>query len=144
MDKFDIRVLRFDDAPGKDPVGDLARVFGIDPEMARQVVTRAPVLVKRGVNEAQAEELFHLLRGIGAEVRIEKAAATRQTVGPPPSIPMPASATDPSDPLGVRPMPPLRVPDFGAVGALAPSPPSIAPVAPAPARDVSSVRPRAA
>lgn len=141
MDKFDIRVLRFDDAPGKDPVTDLARVFGIDQEMARQVVARAPVLVKRGVTEAQAEELFHLLRTIGAEVRIETASATRQTVGPPPSIPMPSSATDPQDPLGLRPMPPLPVPDFGATGVPAPAPPSIRPMAPAPVGDASSVRP---
>jgi hypothetical protein len=107
MDVFDIRVLGFEERSG-DPVADLARVFGIDALTAQKIVHRAPVIVKRGVDEQTAERFFNHLRGIGAKVRLEKRVVQSMR----PSAPAPATSS-PAAPPAPAPVPILPPPEPG-------------------------------
>ncbi len=100
MEVFDIRVLGFEAGAG-DPVGELARVFGIDTRTAEKIVRRAPVVVKRNVDEHTAERFFNHLRSIGAQVRLEKRVV--------PSMRPPAASSPPSG-AGPAPMEPILAP----------------------------------
>jgi hypothetical protein len=114
MDVFDIRVLGFEDRAG-DPVTDLARVFGIDARTAQKIVQRAPVIVKRGVDEQTAERFFNHLRGIGARVQLEKRVvqSMRPPEGPAAGQPSPPTPGPPAPVPVEAPILPPPEPGFG-------------------------------
>ncbi len=96
--RYDVEILGFE---GEPDVAALASTFRLDERTARALVAAVPRVVKRDVDEAMAEELFHVLRELGARVRLNRLATSTR---PPP----PASSPPPS----ALPAPDLPLPDF--------------------------------
>src|SRR5687768_9215756 len=78
--RFDIELLGFD---GEAPIDGLAEAFDVDRQTAREIAARAPVFVKRDVDEKAAEGYFHALRELGGRVKLHK----RATMPPPKAAP---------------------------------------------------------
>lgn len=116
MNRFDVELVGFEGEPDVDA---FARSFAIDERAARALVAAVPRIVKRDVEEAQAEELFHALRGLGARVQLHRLPPRSNR--PPPNAELPAPDLPVPD-LDDPPPPPL-----------APPPASLAPARMAPA-----------
>lgn len=109
MSRFDIELVGFDQR--EPPIAEFAAAFGIDVHKARALVARAPVIIKRDVDEEQAESFYHTLRDLGARVKLRKLATMHPSSAPPGSAPPPVSIpAPPALPFEVRgfDMRPLR------------------------------------
>lgn len=122
--RFDIELLGFD---GEAPIDGLAKAFEIDPALARSIAGRAPVFVKRDVDEKTAEGYFHTLRQLGARVKLHRhATMPPPKSSPPESISMPPPIeleadplARPSVPITPRSAPPPAMAEAAAIPALA-------------------------
>lgn len=71
MKRFDIRLEGFDPGAGEPPGEALARLFGMAPQSAERLVQSLPRIVKRDVEDAQAQRILEALQGAGAQVSLE-------------------------------------------------------------------------
>lgn len=125
-------------ASREDAAARIAEAFGIDVDVAAQIVARAPMTVKRALTTDVAERYFHALRKAGTRVRLVKRAGDAG----------PISDRPPGHPASLAPppawrtsnRPPARDPGFApaAVGvAVASTPP---PATSGPYRAPGSIR----
>ena len=68
---FDVVVVRFE-SRAEDPVAGLRRLFGLELDAARALVTRLPATVRRNVNSVRAEYFRRALLSIGALVEVRR------------------------------------------------------------------------
>ena len=121
-DVFDVRVVAFAGGSAR-TLQALQELFGLDRDAAQRLVDNVPMVVRRAAPANEAQNYVDVLRGIGAEVALER----------PDGAPLPAAANKPPVPPGARKVP---APPPGKVP---PPPPKAAPVqvkvAPPPPRD---------
>jgi ribosomal protein L7/L12 len=111
-DVFDVRVVAFAGGTAATLKG-LQDLFGLDREGAQRLVDSVPLVVRRAAPANEAQSFVAALRGIGAQVALER-AANQNGVGP----------TRNADPAaGPRPAPPGARPAPPAPARFAPPPP---------------------
>lgn len=94
--RYDIFVMGFEPGREGQAAPGLVRVFGIDLETAKRLVTSVPVRVKRQVPEDLARRYETSLRGLGATIDLRP---TAEHTGIPP-----AGQRQPTRPVGSGPM----------------------------------------
>ena len=131
--KVDVWLLGFEANGAEPPAQALRRVFGLDAQEALTLELTVPTAVQTDVEEAEAERLVLVLRGIGgrAEARATDVAAIPgfQLVLPPLAEPARAGSRFPP-PVGVTPIPPGSAPAPSIPRA--PAVPHFEPLSPAP------------
>ena len=114
MARYDVELLGFE---GEADVAGLARTFGLDEATARAVVASVPRVVKRDLDEAEAEHFFHALRELGGRVKLHR--MTPLSTAPPPAAALPVPDFGDAPPAAVGLHPSSAPPPVGAAGALA-------------------------
>ncbi|MFI5308054.1 MAG: hypothetical protein ACHQ53_11910 [Polyangiales bacterium] len=94
-EELDIVVIGWDVDPKRAQAG-LARVFGLQARKAELLLHGLPAVAKRSVPRSQADRYVKALRSIGAQVQLERSAASRMTpsAAPAKSASLPPPAVD--------------------------------------------------
>jgi hypothetical protein len=132
-DVFDVRVVAFAGGSAATLQG-LQDLFGLDRDGAQRLVDSVPLVVRRAAPANEAQSFVAALRGIGAEVALERPSNQNAVEG---RRPDPVPVARPAPP-GARPAPPAPVrlapppPPKAAPGKAPPPPPREADALPRP------------
>ena len=131
MERVDLWVTKFRPVEGETAEAGLQRIFGVDAEVARAIVTGAPCVVKRGVDRARIPLFLRALDAIGALVDVREHAPEMEDE-PPVSLEAPALGPMPAVRAHAVPVPQTAPPPKPAFATDLP-----APAMPPPPIDVS-------
>jgi hypothetical protein len=124
---YDVRVVAFAGASAA-TLQALQDLFGLDRAGAQRLVDSVPLVVRRGAPANEAQSFVAALRGIGAQVALERPSNSNAIDRPRPTPPRgaePVVMARPAPPGAARPAPPVPV-------RIAPPPPPKAAVRKAP------------
>lgn len=109
-DVYDVRVVAFAGGSAA-TLQALQDLFGLDREGAQRLVDSVPIVVRRGAPANEAQTFVDALRGIGAQVALERPSNSNALERPRPAAPRgaePVAMPRPAPP-GARPAPPVPV-----------------------------------
>lgn len=116
---FDVRVVAFAGGSAA-TLQALQELFGLDRDGAQRLLDNVPLVVRRAAPANEAQNFVDALRGIGAQVALERPGSGGPDRLP---IPRPPPPGAPPPPPGARPPPPGARPAPPAPVRLAPPPP---------------------